>query len=209
VTASRAYAAIDTTGVVAILRGGESSALESTLDALIEGGVRAIEISLTTDQAFDRLARAVRHVDDRAVIGAGTVLAREEVVRATDLGVEFIVSPILDENVIDASLEASLLPLPGIYTPTEAIIATRLGAPAVKLFPADVVGPAFVRSVLAPLPTLKIVPTGGVTVDLARAFAGAGAWAVGVGGPLVGGDVSSLEGRARAFVAAMRPESRS
>jgi len=137
------------------------------------------------------------------------VLAREEVVRATDLGVEFIVSPILDENVIDASLEASLLPLPGIYTPTEAIIATRLGAPAVKLFPADVVGPAFVRSVLAPLPTLKIVPTGGVTVDLARAFAVAGAWAVGVGGPLVGGDVSSLEGRARAFVAAMRPESRS
>lgn len=208
-TRARAYAAIDTTGIVAILRGGESSVLEATLDALIAGGVRAIEISLTTDQAFDRLARAVRHADRRAVIGAGTVLTREEVVRAADLGVEFIVSPILDAAVIEASLEASLLPLPGIYTPTEAVVATRLGAPAVKLFPADGAGPAFVRAVLAPLPALKIVPTGGVTLDLARGFAAAGAWAVGVGGPLVGGDAATLDARARAFVQAMRPEARS
>jgi 2-dehydro-3-deoxyphosphogluconate aldolase / (4S)-4-hydroxy-2-oxoglutarate aldolase len=205
---AHAYAAIDATGVVAILRGGDPASLEPTLDALIAGGVRAIEISLTTTNAFDRIARAVKHAGGRASIGAGTVLDRVEVERVADLGATFIVSPILDAQVIDASLAGGLLPLPGVYTPTEAVTATRFGAPAVKLFPADSVGPAFVRALLAPLPALKIVPTGGVTLDLAREFATAGAWAIGVGGPLIGAGIGPpLEARARAFVAAMRPES--
>jgi 2-dehydro-3-deoxyphosphogluconate aldolase / (4S)-4-hydroxy-2-oxoglutarate aldolase len=209
VTGSRAYAAIETTGVVAILRGGDPAALESTLDALIAGGVCAIEISLTTTNAFAWIARAVTRAGDRAAIGAGTVLDRRDVERLADLGVTFIVSPILDAAVIDASLAAGVMPLPGVYTPTEAVSATRVGAPAVKLFPADSVGPAFVRALLAPLPALKVVPTGGVTLDLAREFAAAGAWAVGVGGPLVGaGPGPSLDARARAFVRAMRPEPR-
>ena len=122
-------------------------------------------------------------------------------------GGTFVVSPTVDAEVIATAIDIGLSPLPGAYTPTEALTATRLGAAAVKLFPAETLGPAFVRALLAPLPDLKLVPTGGVTLARAREFAEAGAWAVGVGSPLVSGtqDLDSLASRAAAFVATMRP----
>jgi 2-dehydro-3-deoxyphosphogluconate aldolase/(4S)-4-hydroxy-2-oxoglutarate aldolase len=150
-------------------------------------------------------------------IGVGTVMTVEDVTRACDEGASFIVSPIVDPDVIGAALDLGLAPVPGAFTPTEAVMASRLGAPAIKLFPADALGPAFVAGVRAPLPDLKFVPTGGVTLDLAREFARAGAWAVGVGSPLLSafgagdgdrdsdGDRNALTARAAEFVRAMRP----
>jgi 2-dehydro-3-deoxyphosphogluconate aldolase/(4S)-4-hydroxy-2-oxoglutarate aldolase len=206
VSGGAAASAIAEAGVIAILRGLAPERLEDTIESLAAGGIRAIELSLTTPGTAGLIARAAAHMGARAVIGAGTVLTVEDVRLVVDAGARFIVSPVFDPIVVEAALKADLLPLPGVFTPSEAIQAVRAGAPAVKLFPASVAGPEFVRSVRIPLPDLKIVPTGGVTLDLARAFAEAGAWAVAVGGPLVGAaSVSDLAAQARAFVRVMRP----
>ena len=207
--AAAAAAAIDACGVVGILRGDFTASLDRLLEALLDGGVTAIEISLTSPRALDLIARAVARAGSRATIGAGTVMTADDVADVYARGAAFVVSPIVDPAVIGAALELDVMPLPGAYTPTEAVYATRLGAPAVKLFPADALGPAFVKAIRAPLPHLKLVPTGGVTLDLASAFARAGAWAIGVGTPLVGPagelDMDAVAARARAFVRAMRP----
>lgn len=206
--ASAAFAAIDACGVVAILRGDFSSSLERVLAALLEGGVTAMEISLTSPNAIEQIAHAAAWADGRATIGAGTVMTPDEVHAVHACGAAFVVSPVVDADVVAATLDLGLMPLPGAYTPTEAHLATRLGAPAVKLFPADTLGAAFVKGILAPLPRLRLVPTGGVTLDLAAQFARAGAWAVGVGTPLIGSatdvDTPAIASRARAFVSAMR-----
>lgn len=203
---SAALDAIGAGGVIAILRGDFRPHIDAIVDALVEGGVRAIEISLTSPAALPQIEAAAARSAGRATIGAGTVLSADDVREAAAAGASFMVSPVVDADTIRAALERGLVPVPGAYTPTEALLATRLGAPAVKLFPADTLGPAFVRGLLAPLPFLKLVPTGGVTLDRAAAFAEAGAWAVGVGTPLVGPPVvpGDLAARAADFVRAMR-----
>lgn len=207
---SNAWEAIDGCGIVAIIRGSFLNHIEDIVGKLVEGGVRAIEISLTSPDALEQIKRAVAAAGPRAAVGAGTVLGPEEVEEVYRLGGTFVVSPVVDEAVIAASLDRSMLPIPGAFTPTEIMKAVRLGAPAVKLFPADALAPVFVRAILAPLPGLKLVPTGGVTLERAREFAAAGAWAVGVGSPLVSTplDTSALAGCASQFVRAMRPASR-
>lgn len=205
---SRVLSAIDAGGIVAILRGDYGDRVPDIVAALAAGGVRAIEVSLTCPGALTQIARAAASAPGGVAIGAGTVLTVDEVRQVHDHGAAFIVSPVVDTEVIDAALACGLAPVPGAYTPTEVRTALRAGAPAVKLFPADTLGPRFVKGLLAPLPGVRLVPTGGVTLDLARAFAAAGAWAAGVGTPLLGdavtGDVA-LTHRAREFVDAMRP----
>lgn len=202
-------AAIDAAGVVAILRGDPGSGLLAAVDALAAGGVRAIEVSLTSPGATALIARAAAHAPPGMVVGAGTVLTVPQVREVHASGATFLVSPVVDAEVIGAALDLGLAPIPGAFTPTEVRAALRAGAPAVKLFPADVLGPRFVKGLLAPMPGVRLVPTGGVSLELARAFAAAGAWAVGVGSPLLGeaarGAGDALVERARAFVGAMRP----
>lgn len=214
-----AFAAMEAGGVVAILRGDRLESLDDIVAALAAGGVRALEISLTSPRAWDQIARAIRAAgqlrgaaEDGAAtmaIGAGTVMTVEEVSRVREMGGAFIVSPIVDRAVIAAAIDAALVSLPGAYTPTEAVMASRAGATAIKLFPADALGPAFLAGLRAPLPDLKFVPTGGVTLEQASAWARAGAWAIGVGQPLfsafASGGPDALRHRAAAFVAAMRP----
>jgi 2-dehydro-3-deoxyphosphogluconate aldolase/(4S)-4-hydroxy-2-oxoglutarate aldolase len=205
--ASSALAAIDACGIVAIIRGPFLADIEGIVTALVDGGIRAIEISLTSELAFEQIERAAAAAGSRAAIGAGTVLRPDEVDEVFHRGGTFVVSPAVDGAVIGAALGHAMLPIPGAYTPTEVLTAVRLGAPAVKLFPADTIAPAFVRAILAPLPGLKLVPTGGVSLERAREFGAAGAWAVGVGSPLVSApiDLPALSMRASRFVAAMRP----
>lgn len=200
-------AAIDAGGVVAIIRGPFLDEIDTIVQALIEGGVRAIEVSLTSPRALDQLERAALAAGSAAVLGAGTVMTPEDVTEAAKRGASFIVAPTVDAAVISSALDLELTPIPGAATPTEIIQAVRLGAPAVKLFPAETLGPDFVRAVLAPFPAVRLVPTGGVTLTRAEAFRTAGAWAVGVGSPLVSAplDADSLASRAAAFVRAMRP----
>jgi 2-dehydro-3-deoxyphosphogluconate aldolase / (4S)-4-hydroxy-2-oxoglutarate aldolase len=194
-------------GVVAIVRGSFLRVLPAVLGALREGGVTALEISLASPEALPQIERAVGSAPPDMAIGAGTVLTPEDVRRVHEAGARFIVSPVVDVEVVAAARSLGLVVIPGAFTPTEALAAVRAGAPAVKLFPADTLGPGYVRSLLAPLPDLRLVPTGGVTLALAREFAAAGAWAVGVGTPLVGKDPARIDGlteRAREFVTAMR-----
>lgn len=200
-------AAIDAGGVVAIIRGPFLDDIAAIVQALIEGGVRAIEVSLTSPRALDQIERAALAAGAAAVIGAGTVMTADDVTEAAKHGAGFVVAPTVDAAVIATALDLELTPIPGAATPTEIIQAVRLGAPAVKLFPAETLGPDFVRAVLAPFPAVRLVPTGGVTLARAEAFRAAGAWAVGVGSPLVSStlDANSLRSRAAAFVRAMRP----
>lgn len=202
------FEAIDCCGVVAILRGACLAHVESIVDGLIEGGVRAIEISLTSPDSAEQIRRAARRAKGRAAVGAGTVLALQDVDAVAEAGARFIVSPVVAAEVIGHARARGLEAIPGAYTPSEALAAVRAGALAVKLFPADTIAPAFVRALRIPLPDLRLVPTGGVTLARARAFSAAGAWAVGVGSPLLAAarDVDSLAERAAAFVAVMRPQ---
>jgi Entner-Doudoroff aldolase len=199
--------AIDAGGVVAIIRGAFLDDIDVIVRGLIEGGVRAIEVSLTSPRALDQIERAVVVAGAAAVVGAGTVMTVAEVEQAAKRGASFIISPTVDEAVIKSALDLELTPVPGAATPTEIIRAVRLGATAVKVFPAETLGPEFVRAVLAPFPALQLIPTGGVTLPRAEMFRAAGAWAVGVGSPLVSAPLesSTLVSRAAAFVRAMRP----
>jgi 2-dehydro-3-deoxyphosphogluconate aldolase/(4S)-4-hydroxy-2-oxoglutarate aldolase len=207
--AASALSAIDACGIIAIVRGAFLAEIGSIVEALIAGGIRAIEISLTSPQAEEQIQRAVMTAGPRASIGAGTVLRAEQVEAVSRCGAAFVVSPVVDASVIGAALDRSMLVVPGACTPTEIVTAVNLGAAAVKLFPADTIPPAFVRAVLTPLPGLRLVPTGGVTLARAEEFAAAGAWAVGVGSPLVSApvDLPALAARAARFVAALRPRS--
>ena len=202
-----AVSAIDASGIVAIVRGPFLPRIDAIVEALIAGGVRAIEISLTSPKADEQIERAAATAGPRASIGAGTVIEARQVDAVFRRGATFIVSPIVERLVIEAALERSMLAIPGAYTPTEVMTAVRFGAQAVKLFPADTIAPAFLRAMLAPLPGLKLVPTGGVTLERAEAYAAAGAWAVGVGSPLLSApvDPDEITLRAARFVRVLRP----
>lgn len=202
--------AIDATGVVAIIRGRFIDRIEQIVEALIEGGLQAIEISLTSPDALTQIERAAAAAGTRAAIGAGTVMRVHDVEDVARIGGVFIVSPVIDGDVIRAALDRGLLPIPGACTPTEVAAAIRAGAPAVKLFPADTMAPAFVRALRAPFPDVRLVPTGGVTLERAGEFARAGAWAVGVGSPLVSPDTEpdTLARTAAEFIAVMRAGTR-
>lgn len=208
--AERSIAAIEATGVVAILRGDFLRHAEALTDALIEGGVQAVEVPFYGSLTLALYRKIVERSAGRLVTGFGTVTTREQLAIAIDEDAAFIVAPNTDPDLIARAVEQGLLIMPGAFTPSEIVTASRAGAQAVKLFPADVLGERFVRGVRGPLPDVRLVPTGGVTVELARAFNAAGAWAVGVGGPLVGNptsrvDVTAVAANARAFINAMRP----
>jgi 2-dehydro-3-deoxyphosphogluconate aldolase/(4S)-4-hydroxy-2-oxoglutarate aldolase len=193
-------------GIVAIIRRTDSSLAVETAQALLEGGVQVVEITLNTTGAEDMLRALAKQVGDRMLIGAGTVMSADEVRRALDAGARFIVSPHTDQAVIEAARRAGAPSLPGAFTPTEIVTAWNLGASLVKVFPVGSVGPRYLRDVLAPLSQVPLVPTGGVTLDNASDFVKAGARALGLGSDLVSPravadrDFASITERAKRFV---------
>lgn len=207
-----ALSVLDQTGIVAILRGAWRDRIVDTADVLAAAGLRLIEVSLVSPDAWGTLESLASRASPTVVAGAGTVMSRTDVDRAAGIGLRFVVSPHLDPDVVEAAARHGLLCLPGVYSPTEVVRAVQAGAQAVKLFPADDLGPRYVRSLLGPLPGVRLVPTGGVTLELGAQFISAGAWALGVGSPLVGSappatdrDWDALSDRARAFLAVARP----
>ena len=176
-------------------------------DALEAGGVKAFELTLNEPvaEALRTLASVARRRSAmRLEIGAGTVLSIEAAGRALDAGATFLVMPHLDVELVAWAAERGIPALPGCATPTEAIAAWRAGAAAIKLFPASVAGPAFVRELRGPFPDIPVVPTGGVTFENAPAFIAAGASAVGLGGWLIGdADAAGVEARAHEIVASV------
>ena len=171
--------------------------------ALVDGGVAVMEFPLTNPEAVDAIARLRTKLQRDALIGAGSVLTPEQANAVIDAGAQFVVSPNTSLAVIDTCLNRGVPPIPGAMTPTEIMTAVQLGAPAVKVFPARGLGPAYIKDVLAPMPDLRLVPTGGINADNAQAFLRAGAFALGVGGALVDSqtvanrDWIALAGRAR------------
>lgn len=209
-------AGITTGGVVAIARHLGASQAIAVAEALAAGGVRAFELTLNEPEpdALRAIEAVARHGSEIGLeIGAGTVLSIEAAGRAIDAGATFLVMPHLDAELVAWAAERGIPALPGCATPTEILAAWRAGAAAVKLFPASVAGPGFVRELRGPFPEIPILPTGGVTLETAPAFIAAGAIAVGLGGWLLGDGVAAgvRERAARvvaAVAAARRPPSR-
>lgn len=194
--------------LMAIIRGSDPAACERTAQVLVDSGVALLEISLTTTDAFGVLGRVVSSLGEAARIGAGTVLTAEDAKRAQEAGAEFAVTPAMCAGV-SAAVALGMPVLAGAMTPSEVLAARNAGAAAVKLFPADELGPRYVKALLDPFPGLGLVPVGGVGLDDVPAYLDAGALAVGVGSPLAGdaprgGDLGALASRAERFVAAVR-----
>ena len=192
-------------GVVAIARRLTADNAPRVADALLGGGVLAFEITL--NDPVDSALRAIESVASRSselAIGAGTVLSIDSAKRAIDAGATFLVTPHTDAELVAWAAGRGAPTLPGAATPTEVLTAWRAGAAAVKIFPASVVGPAFVRECRGPFPDIPLVPSGGVTAETTGDFIAAGAAAVGVGGWLIGDtEPAGVTGRARRIVDAV------
>jgi 2-dehydro-3-deoxyphosphogluconate aldolase / (4S)-4-hydroxy-2-oxoglutarate aldolase len=201
---------IRSTGVVAIMRARSSGQLIAAADAIKAGGVRVIEVTMTTPGALAVIAEATQRYGDEVLFGAGSVLDAETARAAILAGAGFVVAPTLKVEVVALCNRYSIPAMPGIMTPTEALTAWEAGADMVKLFPASFGGPAMIKAIRAPLPQLEIVPVGGVTLDNAAEFIRKGAAALGVGSSLVNqklldaGDMDELQRRAVAFIAAVQ-----
>jgi 2-dehydro-3-deoxyphosphogluconate aldolase/(4S)-4-hydroxy-2-oxoglutarate aldolase len=154
-------------------------------DALVSGGLDAIEFTMTTPGALRTLEEASGRLGDHVVLGAGTVLDAETARLAIMSGARFIVSPTLDEQVVRMCHRYDVACVPGAFSPSEALRAWEMGADLVKIFPATSLGPSYVKDLLAPLPQLRLIPTGGVSLENVPSFVRAGATAVAVGRSLV------------------------
>jgi len=195
-------------GVIAVVRLPRAADLHRVAEALAAGGVRGIELTLTTPGALE----AIRELGGpgglgaRCVIGAGTVLGPDAARQVMDAGARFVVSPVFAPDVVAACRERDVVVMPGAFTPTEILRAWDAGADVVKVFPSSILGPRYFRDVLAPLPHVRLTPTGGVTLENVGDWIEAGAAAVGVGGALVdpvlvaAGDWEALTARARDYV---------
>lgn len=193
-----------------ILRGLEARWLAPVVEAVGEGGLTNLEITMNTSGATDQIKAAVALVGTRMNIGAGTVTSLGLLEQALEAGATFIVTPIVREDVILRCVELGVPVFPGAFTPTEIARAWDLGAALVKVFPAEVLGPAYIRSVKAPLSEVRLMPTGGIDLETLAEYQRAGASAFGVGTPLfrasriAEGDWPWLRQRAAAFVEALQ-----
>lgn len=198
------------TGVIAIMRARSPDQLIAAADALLAGGVRAIEVTMTTPGAMAVIEEAAGRYGEDVLFGAGTVLDAETARAAILAGAGFVVAPTLDLATVRLCNRYGIPVMPGCYTPTELLAAWQAGADLLKLFPASVGGPALVKAILAPLPQLEIVPVGGVDLDTGGDFIRCGAAALGVGSSLVNqklldaGDLGELTRRAAAYIEAVR-----
>lgn len=202
-------AQIESAGVVAILRAPSDRGLVEATRAMVAGGLKVAEVPLTTPNALGVIREIADTLGDQVLIGVGSVVDAEGVKRSADAGAQFIVSPIFKPDVIKASHDLGLPCLPGALTPTEIQAAWEAGGDIIKVFPAHRLGgAAYIREVLAPLPHLKLMPTGGVRLDSLRDWFDAGSVTLGVGTSLIRSDLvdaqdwSGLTDHTRAFVSA-------
>jgi 2-dehydro-3-deoxyphosphogluconate aldolase/(4S)-4-hydroxy-2-oxoglutarate aldolase len=200
-------ARIERERVIAVIRLADAEKLRAVIDALAAGGVRVFEVTMTVPSAIQLIAQLTRDLPRELMVGAGTVIGADTARRAIDAGARFIVGPVFRREVIDACHERHVPAMPGCFTPTEILDAWEAGADIVKVFPSTSLGPTFIKDVRAPLPQLKLMPTGGVTIDNAADWLRAGAVAVGIGSALVDaaavkeGDLAAITQRARRLMA--------
>ncbi|MBL7141054.1 MAG: bifunctional 4-hydroxy-2-oxoglutarate aldolase/2-dehydro-3-deoxy-phosphogluconate aldolase [Planctomycetes bacterium] len=192
-------------GVVPVVRAKSSDVLVDIARALVGGGVPIVEVTMTVPGAIDGIRRLVAEVGADVLVGVGSVTEPTQAEEAIDAGARFVVGPVLVPEVIETAMARDAVVVPGAFTPTEVFRAHALGADIVKVFPAEVGGPAYFKALLAPMPFLKLLPTGGVDLETAGPFIRAGAVALGVGSALVkkdaiaAGDWAAITGLARRF----------
>lgn len=177
---------IERVGLIPVLRARNAAQAHAVVKAMIAGGVTVVEVTMTVPGAVDLLAELKREYAGQLLLGSGTVTTAQQAEDTIEAGAEFVVSPSFHPEVIAMTKARKKLSIPGALTPTEVITASRAGADYVKIFPCSAVGGAsYLKSLLAPFPHLKLIPTGGVTVQTAESFLSAGARALGVGSDLV------------------------
>lgn len=193
-------------GIVAVIRAESPDSLVDVAEALVAGGVDVMEVTFTVPRAVQVLEKVSAKLGSRVLLGAGTVLDSETARIAILAGAEFIVSPTVSIPVIDVCRRYSKLAMPGALTPTEVLTAWEAGADIVKIFPSELTGPQYIKSLRAPLPQVRMMPTGGVNLNTAEEFLKAGACALGIGSSLVepkavsGGDFKRIESLASQYV---------
>lgn len=203
-------AGIERAGIVAVIRMKDPARLRAVVDALAEGGISALEITMTVPNAVGLIRELAPTLPAGFIFGAGTVVDAETVSKVVDAGAQFIVSPVFRREVIAACQRHAVAAMPGCFSPTEILDAWDAGADVVKVFPATALGPGYLRDVRAPLPQVKLMPTGGVTVENAGEWIRAGAVAVGVGSSLLdtraieAGDYGVLRRKAEQMIANVR-----
>ncbi len=172
-------------GVIVVIRRQDPDKVEQIAAALIEGGVSALEITVDSPRAFELIESIKYTFHDRVVVGAGTVITKQEAEAALDAGAEFVFSPHFDEEVVKTTRSRGKISIPGVLTPTEIVRAHQCGADMVKVFPASVVGAHYVKELQAPLGHIKMIPTGGINSDNVAEYIRNGAAAVGIGSSLM------------------------
>jgi 2-dehydro-3-deoxyphosphogluconate aldolase/(4S)-4-hydroxy-2-oxoglutarate aldolase len=197
-------------GIVAVVRCPDSQQLVEVCRALADGGVTVVEITMSVPNALEVLRDVRRALADRLLLGAGTVLDGETARAVLLAGAEYVVAPTVNLEVIRLCQRYDKLVMPGAFTPTEILSAWEAGADIVKVFPAEVVGPAFFKALRGPLPHIRLMPTGGVDLTTAAAFLKAGACCLGIGGQLVEpravaeGNFDRIRELARQYVAVVK-----
>jgi len=193
-------------GIVAVVRSPDGKQLVEVARALADGGVTIVEITFTVPNALEAIRQVKQCLGERVLLGAGTVLDPETARAAILAGAEFLVAPTFNLDVIRLCHRYDKAVLPGAFTPTEILAAWEAGADIVKVFPADVLGPAFFKAIRGPLPQVRLMPTGGVDLNTAPEFLKAGACCLGIGGQLVepkavvAGDFNRIRDLARQYV---------
>ena len=208
---SRAVIALREIGIIPIIRAPSADAVVPVAEALLHAGLPVVEITLTVPNAIKAISAVAKRFSGKLLVGAGTVTDAEMCKRAVDAGAEFIVTPCLVPEVIEAAQRADVAVLPGALTPTEVFEAHRLGGDMVKVFSLQSVGgAAYLRALRGPFPDIPLVPTGGVTLDNIAEMFQAGAAAVGVGTELIAQDAlarrdyAAIGALAKQFVEAVR-----
>lgn len=196
--------------IVAVIRADSPDLLVDVAEALLAGGVEVMEVTFTVPRVMKVLEQVAGKLGDRVLLGAGTVLDSETARAAILSGAEFIVAPTVNLDVIETCRRYGKLAMPGALTPTEIVTAWQAGADIVKIFPSELTGPKYLKAIKAPLPQVRLMPTGGVNLDTAVEFLKAGACALGIGGSLVepkavaSGDLKRIETLARQYVALIK-----
>jgi 2-dehydro-3-deoxyphosphogluconate aldolase/(4S)-4-hydroxy-2-oxoglutarate aldolase len=180
-------------GLVPVIRAKSADVLIDVARAILAGGIPVVEVTMSVPGAIDGIRRIVQTFGTDLLVGVGTVTKPEQVEEAVAAGAEFVVSPVLVPEVVAATRQRGKVSIPGAYTPTEIFQAHHLGADIIKVFPASVGGPAYFKALLAPMPYLKLMPTGGVDLSSVGAFLKAGAVTLGAGAALV--DARAIETR--------------
>jgi 2-dehydro-3-deoxyphosphogluconate aldolase/(4S)-4-hydroxy-2-oxoglutarate aldolase len=202
---------IEEIGVIPVVRAASAEEAISVAEAIREGGIPILEITMTVPSAVGVISELRNLYDNKVLVGAGTVIDSATAQACVEAGAQFVVSPALNHETIERCNQAEIAIFPGALTPTEVVTAWQAGADAVKVFPCSAVGgPKYLRALKAPLPQIKLVPTGGVSLATAKDFISAGAWALGVGADLVNtesirlGNRESVIAAARSYLAAVR-----